>query len=343
MKTLIVIYFSILLMSAICSQAQTIEDRIQNLESHARKVDSAFGWTNPIIIDTTDLIAPTYEGIVMKNINADQFIFNPAFTESGIWNLYCLKDGRVYLATSPNGLNSFTYTLTNAGAGSILPLNGKYYDSYHKWWNALAYSYYSISLDKINFTDVAVSRIGSGEDRNVIYTGTEFFSYGRLQPRPRTIMFQRSSDFRTWTPPVEILRPDAVDGSLVQFYHMSVIRTAGGYFGLLNVYRIGNGGEDVQQLPPYATNEHTSDIQLVWSQNGIDGWQRLNDRKNFITRKPGVQQLFGWWSVIGDYAYIYTCESERKHTDWENLYNKVGKYYYSCRYKIKLTDLYLYH
>ena len=237
-KTLIIACIYILLMSAICSQAQTIEQRLDRIEDSLN-----INWN--VIITNDSLPQPIYEGVVMQSLTSDQYIFNPSIYVNGYSNLYCIKNNAVYLAQSPNGLNGWTYTLTNAGAGSIINVDGKYYDSFHKWYGGQAYSYYSVSLDKVYFQNVATSRTPTGEDRNVLYTGTEFYSYGRLQPKPRTIMFQRSSDFRLWTNANEILKPDAVDGSNVEFYHLSVIKTERGYFGLLNLYYTGLSGQDV--------------------------------------------------------------------------------------------------
>lgn len=313
--------------------SQTIEQRLDRIEDSLN-----INWN--VIITNDTLPIPTYEGVVMQSLTSDQYIFNPAIY-TGQTEVYCIRNNAVYLATSPNGLNGWTYTLTNAGAGSIVNVDGKYYDSFHKWYGGQAYSYYSVSLDKVYFQNVATSRTPTGEDRNVLFTGTEFYSYGRLQPKPRTIMFQRSSDFRTWSGPIEVLKPDAVDGSNVEFYHLSVIKTERGYFGLLNLYYTGLSGQDVEQLPPYTAKEHTTEIQLVYSANGIDNWQRLNSRKEFIPKRENIKQMFGWWSLINGIAYIYTAESKRRHTTYENS-NINGRYYFSSEYKISLTDLYKY-
>ena len=313
--------------------SQTIEQRLDRIEDSLN-----INWN--VIITNDSLPIPTYEGIVMQSLTSDQYIFNPAIY-TGQSEVYCIKNNAVYLAQSPNGLNGWTYTLTNAGAGSIINVDGKYYDSFHKWYGGQAYSYYSVSLDKVYFQNVATSRTPTGEDRNVLFNGTEFYSYGRLQPKPRTIMFQRSSDFRLWTNANEILKPDAVDGSNVEFYHLSVIKTERGYFGLLNLYYTGLSGQDVEQLPPYTAKEHTTEIQLVYSANGIDNWQRLNSRKEFIPKRENIKQMFCWWSLINGVVYIYTAESKRRHTTYENS-NINGRYYFSSEYKISLTDLYKY-
>jgi len=333
MKTIIII---LMLISAHL-QSQTMEERMQRVEDSLNIV-----WTTDPI-DTT-LPKPVYEGIVMQSNTSDQFIFNPGYTNREIWDLYCVKSGQVYLAQSLNGLNGWTYYLTNAKAGSIVNYGDKNFLSYHSWYSGLAYSYFAIALDKINFQNVATLRYPTGEDRNLIWNGQKFISLGRpeVPPAIRSIMYQESSDFRSWTYPVKVLSPDSQDGPNVDFYHISVIQTDNGYFGLLNLYYRGNSGQDVEQLPPYSAREHTTELQLVWSSD-CKTWTRLNQRKVFISRKAGIEQMFAWWSVIGDQVYIYTCESARKHTVWANTYDKPGKYYFSSRYKISLTNLYLYH
>lgn len=315
---------------AIKSNAQTIEQRLDRIEDSLH-----IDWD--VVITPDSLPKPIYEGIVMSN-TADQYIFNPAIISAGYFNLYCIKNNAVYLAKSLNGLNDWSYVLTTAKAGSIIYTNNKYYDSYHRWYSGQAFSYYSISLDGVNFTDIATSRIPTGEDRNVLFTGSEFYCYGRQQPVPRTITFSSSVDFRTWTNPVEIFKSSKVN---IEYYHMSVIKTAEGYFGLLNLYKKGSAGQDVEQLPPYTTDEHITAIQLTYSQNGIDNWRILNNGKEFISKQADIKQMFAWFSLINGVVYIYTAESKRRHTVYENN-NVNGRYYFSSRYKISLTDLYKY-
>lgn len=291
---------------------------------------------------TTDLIPPTYEGIVLQSTTSDVVIFSPPFIKNSEWWMYGVKDNKVQLIRTPNGLNTLTITPTNAPAGSFI-YTDRLLASAHKWYGAVCNSYYYGSTDGINWDATAIDRTQySGEDRNIIYDNGIYKSYIRVQPKPRTIGYSESTDFRNWSKITEILKPSTFDNPNQQFYHMSVIKTNHGYFGLLNVYMLGSSGQDVEQNPPYTGNEHTIDVQLAWSENGKDNWIRLNDRKNFIQRKPDIKQLFGWWSVIGDTVYIYTTESKRRHTTWDNAYNFAGNAYFACRYKILLNDLYKY-
>ncbi len=330
-KTLIIACIYILLISAICSQAQTIEQRLDRIEDSLN-----INWN--VIITNDSLPQPIYEGIVMQSFTSDQYIFNPSINIAGVANLYCIRNGAMYLAKSNNGLNGWTYYLTNGQPGSIVYVNGRYSKSYHKWYGAQAFSYYAVSMDGLNFTDIATSRTPTGEDRNVLYNGSEYFCYGRLQPVPRSITFSKSPDFRNWSAPVEIFKSSIPN---IEYYHMSVIKTEQGYFGLLNVYYKGNAGQDVDQPPPYVDKEHTTAILLTYSQNGIDNWRVLKNGKEFVTKQTDVKQIFGWWSVVNGIAYIYTAESKRRHTVYENN-NINGRFYYSSEYKITLNDLYKY-
>ena len=296
----------------------------------------------------SQLVKPTYEGIVMQSATSDKFVYNPAQVINGNWFVYYSSANGVELAYSRGGLNNFTTYSTNAPGGSI------YYEldngiptmfaTKHRWipGQGICESIFYKSIDALNFNQIVTGSVDlSGEDRNLLYDNGIWKCYIRYQPSPRTIGFIESPDFVNWTHIREILKPDSLDGHLKQFYHMSVIKTDQGYFGLLNVYRIGNNGQDTWQFPPYTSNEHTVDVQLVWSSDGVTNWQRLNNRKSFIDRDPEIEQLFGWWTLVSNEVYIYTTESRRKHTDWEND-NKAGRYYFSRRFVIFLHHLYEY-
>jgi hypothetical protein len=125
-----------------------------------------------------------------------------------------------------------------------------------------------------------------------------------------------------------------------QYYHLSVIKTPMGYFGLLNVYRVGNAGQDVEQAPPYTAQEHTIQVYLIHSATGdFTLWRKLNNAEPFLKGQSTTQQQFAWWSVIGDKARIVDAVSDRKHTTYENQ-NVNGRYYSSGCWEIALTDLY---
>ena len=322
----------------------TIEERLTKLETKVTRLFTHLNLVEDPIIDPdppSDLPKPVAEGVVINATNADALIYNPVFLKDGLFTTYVNKAGVMYLAKSPNGLNGWSLTPTNAPYGSIIYADGKWRASAHKWSEGKVNSYYYGSEDGINWAAMASDRSEySGEDRNMIYDAGMWRQYIRVQPKPRTIGYKESGNPTTgWTPIREVLAPDSIDGPLTQFYQMSVLKTAVGYFGLVTTYRIGDFSQDVEQPPPYTGKEHTTDLQLVFSANGKDNWQRCNSRKNFIERASGISQIYGWWSIIGDQVLIYTGESRRRHTDYENKYNAVGNFFYSSRYKMSVTDL----
>ncbi len=300
----------------------TDQERITALENEMDLVSP--GWRDPIVIDPT-LTKPINEGVVTRSDAYDFFIYNPAIIINGVWNLYAVKDGGIWLGKSSNGLNGFEWTLTNAPYGSIIyrtDLN-RYYGSWHKW-NVLTYgrctNYFSGSEDGKQWSMMAADWTQtSGEDRNMIYDNGIYKNYIRVNPKPRTIGYTESLNGYSWTPIIEILDPDLQDPVGMEFYEMSVIKTERGYFGLLTTYMRNTG---------------IVDVQLAFSENGKTNWRRLNNRNNFIDRPAGIKQMFGNWSIVGDIVYIYTIENYNDH--------ESGGLHFSSRYKISLTELYKY-
>ena len=282
------------------------------------------GWRDPIIIDPS-LTKPIYEGIVIQSLTQDYFVFNPAFLLNGKFTVYARKGNAVIMGTSNDGLSGWTWRDTNCAYGSIvyMPDLNTFRCSYHKWHfqiHGRCTSFYQGSTNGSAWSDMAYDFTQtSGEDRNLLYDNGLIRNYIRVNPTPRTIGYCESSNGYTWTPIVEILKPDSQDIPTLEFYEMSVIKTVRGYFGLLTTYDRATG---------------IVNVQLAHSVNGKSDWRRLNNRQNFIDRKAGIKQLFGNWSVIGDTAYIYTIENVEDH--------EHGGNHFSCRYKISLTELYKY-
>lgn len=326
--------------------SQTVEEKISNIEKRLKAIEDTLGFNATPTIDS--LIAPTFEGIIMQSLTSDvlPIPYSPMYLNNGYFNLYVIKNGGTYRAQSVNGLNSWTYTSVSAPRGSVVFLEGLYYSSYHVWVGDNPYSHFSMSYNGINFNDIATLSYPTGEDRTILYNATtkEYYLYTRIAPASqRRLGFQKSSDFKNWTTPIEIIKTDATDGSLKRLYSMSVVKTPDGYYGLLNVYRLGDSGQDVEQVPPYTLNEHTLDCQLVYSADGINKWYRLNNRMPFIKRNPEVKQLLGIGSIIGENLIITTIESKRRHTIYDNSkVSQTGYYYYIGRYKISLKNLYKY-
>lgn len=301
-------------------------ERIQDLEN----ANDIFhpGWRIPPPID------PGYpqainEGIVCSDDAVDFYVFNPAIFLNGKFILFAIKDKKVLIGKSNNGLNDITWELTNCKYGSIAYVQevNSFYNSFHAW-NALVpgrcTNYFAGSFDGRAWSDMAADWTRTnGEDRNMIYENDEdiFMLFIRPDPPPakRTIGYSESSNKYTWTPIREILRTDSSDPAALEFYEMSVIKTPRGFFGLISTY-----------------NRSTSlvDLQLAHSENGKNNWRRIYNRKNFIERRPGIKQIFGNWSLINDTVYIYTIENTEDH--------EHGGKHFSQRYKMALTDLYKY-
>jgi len=298
----------------------TFDERVSALEIEMDSVSP--GWRDPIIIDP-DLTKPIYEGTVTSSLTEDYFVFNPAVIVNSKWVVFAMKSGIIYKGISDNGLNGFSWIPTNCKYGSIAYYNDSWRCSYHKWHyqvHGRCSSFWSGSQDGVLWSDMAVDNTQtSGEDRNLLYDNGLIRNYIRVNPTPRTIGYTQSSNGYNWNPIIEILKPDTQDPATLEFYEMSVIKTARGYFGLLTTYDRSTG---------------IVNVQLVHSSGGRMDWRRLNNRNNFIDRKPGIKQLFGNWSVIGDTAYIYTIENTRDH--------ESGGIHFSSRYKISLTELYKY-
>jgi len=321
-KTILTVIF---LLCTYNVNAQTTEERLNALETWRVQVDSALGFSNPIEPIDTLLSKPINEGIVTRSASYDYFIYNPAIIINGVWNVYTVKDGAIWLGKSSNGMNGFEWTLTNAPYGSIVyrtDLN-IFYGSWHKWHTSVqgrCTNYFSGSLDGNQWNTMSADWTQtSGEDRNMIYDNGMYKNYIRVNPTPRTIGYTESSNGYSWSAITEILKPDAVDIAGLEFYEMSVIKTLRGYFGLLNTY-----------------NRNTSivELQLAYSENGKTNWRRLNNKNIFITRPAGIKQMFGNWSVINDMVYIYTIENYNDH--------ESGGLHFSSRYKISLNELYKY-
>ncbi len=304
----------------------TIDERVTALENEMDEVSP--GWRDPIIIDP-DKPKPTYEGTVTSALTEDFFIFNPAIIINSKWVCFAMKGGRIYKGISDNGLNDWVWLLTDCKYGSIIYglIDGeyKYRCSYHKWnvsVQGYCTSYFAGSSDGVSWSDMSVDWSQTcGEDRNMILD-IKLKNYIRVKPSPqiRTIGYTESiNGGYAWTPITEILTPSILDPAGTQFYEMSVIKTTRGYFGLLNVYDSLHG---------------LIDLQLTFSIDGKNMWQRLNGRHNFFERKDGIKQMFGNWSIVGDTVYIYTIENTHDH--------ESGGVHFSSRYKISLTDLYKY-
>lgn len=309
------------------SQTNTIE----SLDKRITRIEDSLGINN--VIDPpppptadTNIVLPTYQGIILSGqYDIYPSPYSPMFKDKdNLYKLFIQKQGLPFAVGSANGLNNWTFSSTgNMPRGTVLKIDPNLYLAmYHKWYNTQCWYYSAGSTNSYNWSDMSLIRIPYGEDITFIRDLNHYKAYGRMAipPAKRTIGVMTSNDLRTFTPLREVLTPDALDAS-DEFYSVSVIKTPKGYYGFLNVF------DPISDLV---------EVQLIYSQNGEDNWERLNNRNPFLIKKDGAQCLYACASVIGEEAYIATITANFNHEES----NRNGKYYYTALYKIKLTDLY---
>lgn len=282
--------------------------------------------------------------------NADVYWFpyTPVKKVGGVFEMYYTWDGLLCYATSPTGKGwTFKNFVTCPSNESIIKKNNTWYMGYHKRVLGKTYFHTTSSSNGLTFPS-GVSRFEAGEDMSFLVVNDSFYCYIRpdipnVDPL-RKIGLMKSADFVNWSEITPIMWIDSADYEnpaspdfRKQFYSMSVFRVGADWWALANVYRIGNLGQDVEHLPPYSGEEHTVDVQLLYSTDGMN-WQRTNNRGNFLQRAPGVMQVYGSPTLDGNKLYIYTIESERRHTDFENAYIN-GRFFDIWRYQINTSDL----
>lgn len=131
-----------------------------------------------------------------------------------------------------------------------------------------------------------------------------------------------------------------------QIYYMQVFRSGSDWWGLIGMYRVATNGGDLEAYP-YTHPEYTSDVELVWSDNGED-WHRTNNRQPFIPLHDSINTIYSVGTLVGDSIYIYSFESTVLHATYKTgvcLGGGVvesalfGKYYSIYLYKISVAKL----
>ncbi|MCG2659863.1 MAG: hypothetical protein L6437_06430, partial [Kiritimatiellae bacterium] len=149
----------------------------------------------------------------------------------------------------------------------------------------------------------------------------------RTEDWGRAVAYTTSKDFTNWSEPELVLEPDVEDGSMINFYGMSVLHYEGYFIGLLQIYHL------MEWLKPEDKNITLTgnvDLQMVVSTNGI-AWQRLGNRATFLpngydedwdagTLYPGSNPV-----VLDDKIMIYYCASARLH-EGETTINKQRQF-----------------
>lgn len=273
-----------------------------------------------------------YQGILIKdNKDICPNLYSPMQFIKGKYQLFVFIDGRYALATSRN-LIDWKYKYLDTTHGTSQEINGKYYCAYYKDYDFHCVYCFSVSENKKDFKDVFTKEEFHGLDISWIYDNGIFKAYARMNitPQIRTIGYMESKDFVNWTLLKEVFAPDELDrvkvnpeGRGKEFYSMSVVRTEKGYFGFLNVYDIPN---------------EIMEVELAYSENGIDKWKRLNDRKPILERQENVKQIYACASVIDNEVHIVTISSDFYH----DHRNREGNYFFTEHYKIPLKEIYKY-
>lgn len=282
--------------------------------------------------------------------NGDVFWYSytPVKKNGNIFEMYYTYNGIKSYATSLTGTNwTFIANVLSPSSESIIKKGNVWYMGYHKRYLDSVFFFTSTSYNGINFS-AGTPMFPTGEDMSFIINNDSFYCYIRPEaPREdplRKIGILKSKDFANWTPMKTILWIDSTDYNDVnspdfrkQYYNFSVFKNGADWWALANIYRVGDQGFDVEQDPPYTEDEHTIEVQLLYSKDGIN-WSRTNNREAFIPRSPGIMEVFGLPTVDNNTLWIYTIESERRHTnyDYENV---NGRWFGIWRYSISLNDL----
>ncbi len=282
--------------------------------------------------------------------NGDVFWYSytPVKKNGNIFEMYYTYNGVKSYATSLTGTNwSFISNVFSPSSESIIKKGNVWYMGFHKRYLDSVFFFTSTSYNGINFS-AGTPMFPTGEDMSFIINNDSFYCYIRPEaPREdplRKIGILKSKDFTNWSKMKTILWIDSADYNNVnspdfrkQYYNMSVFKNGADWWALANIYRVGDEGYDVDQYPPYEGDEHTIEIQLLYSQDGIN-WMRTNNRQAFIPRSPGIMEAFGLPTVDNNTLWIYTIESERRHTNYE-YENINGRWFGIWRYSISLNDL----
>jgi hypothetical protein len=132
-----------------------------------------------------------------------------------------------------------------------------------------------------------------------------FIGITRMKTDQRLVALTESADFIHWSAAREVLRGDPQQ----QAYAMPVFRHAGGYFGLLMVFR---------------TKEDRVHCELAWSPDGI-AWSRIDPGTPFIPNSSRAGD-YDWGCVyaaaqpviVDQEVRIYYGASNGPHTGWRD-------------------------
>lgn len=299
---------------------------IQELDTRLKRVEDSLGIGQVITPIDTTVSLPIYQGIILNgNYDIYPSPYSPMYKDTdGYYKMFIQKAGQPYAVGSVNGMNNWIYSSAgNMPRGTVLKVaSNTWAVIYHKWFNGQSYYYSAKSTNAYQWYDTYLDRSPHGEDVTYIKEGNLYRIYGRVSipPAVRTIGYMEAyNNLTNFSPMVEVLKPDISDGD-DEFYSMSVISTERGYFGFLNVFN------------PLSDE---MDAQLVYSANGKNNWVRLLNRAPVLVKRPGVKQLYGIASIIGNEVYVIAITADFGHSETD----RQGRYYYTTLYKLFLDDI----
>lgn len=256
-----------------------------------------------------------------KNINPS---YNAPLKMPDGWNIYDVNRKIIYY---DEGWRYDLERQTNAPAGSVISVteNGsfKYFGRQHfkSAFNADYESRYYKSTDGVSWYNTFLDRAVQGEDSNLIQSPMTGLVWNFIRPsRIRDLEVQTlSTDVSNNNLPSRIKlilahnTPTSLNRDVYCACPIIVEDDVSPKFLLfVSLYRKGDLGQDVEQLPPYNTDEHTVDGYLYYYDAG--NLRILNNGQPIISRANGEQQSYNWATLYGDTIYINHATCRGKHT-----------------------------
>lgn len=258
-----------------------------------------------------------------KNINPG---YNAPIRVVTGWGVYDVNRKLTYY----NNDWSYKYERqTNAPAGSVVSVteNGsfKYFGRQHfkSAFNSDYESRYYKSTDGVSWVNTFLDRAIQGEDANMIQSNTNTV-WNFIRPsRIRDLAVQTlSTDVSNNNLPsrIKLILAHNTPTSLNRdVYCACPIIVEDGvspkFLLFVSLYRKGNLGQDVEQLPPYTADEHTVDGYLYYMD--ANNLRILNNGQPIISRQGGEQQSYNWATLFEDTIYINHSTCVGKHTMYE--------------------------
>jgi hypothetical protein len=131
-----------------------------------------------------------------------------------------------------------------------------------------------------------------------------------------------------------------------QTYYMQVFRSGTDWWGLVGMYRLGNNGAE-HNVVPHTYPEFTSDVELMWSDDGED-WYRTNNRQPILPLHDSIRTIYAVGTLVEDSVYMYSAESTILHsyyflsspcTGTRDVASYAGREYSIYLYKISVSKL----